>query len=72
MKKGFTATLLIEGQYVNAELTKVTTRSLRISLEDGRSVYMERALFDVWNIHPELNFVCKDLETATIKTTWLK
>ena len=72
MKKGFTATLLIEGQYVNAELSKVTSRSLRLTLEDGRSVYMGKALFDVWSTHPELNFVCEDLETAAMRTTWLK
>lgn len=72
MKKGFTATLIIEGQNVNAELTKITAKSLRILLEDGRSVYMEKALFDVWNTHPELNFACEDLNAGDTRIIWLR
>lgn len=72
MKRGFSATLLIEGQNLGAELIKVTAKSLRLLLEDGRIVYMERNLFDVWRIHPELNFVCEDLDTCVMKTIWLR
>ena len=72
MKRGFSATLLIEGQNLGAELTKITAKSLRLSLEDGRVVYMERNLFDVWRTHPELNFVCEDLDTCAMKTIWLR
>lgn len=72
MKRGFSATLLIEGQNLGAELTKVTAKSLRLLLEDGRSVYMERNLFDVWRIHPELNFVCEELNTGVIRSIWLR
>ena len=72
MKRGFSATLLIEGQNLGAELIKVTAKSLRLLLEDGRIVYMERNLFDVWRIHPELNFVCEDFDTGVMKTIWLR
>lgn len=72
MKRGFSATLLIEGQNLGAELTKITAKSLRLSLEDGRVVYMERNLFDVWRTHPELNFVCEDLNTGVVRTMWLR
>lgn len=72
MKRGFSATLLIEGQNLGAELIKVTAKSLRLLLEDGRIVYMERNLFDVWRIHPELNFVCEDLNTGVVRTMWLR
>lgn len=71
-EKRFSATLLIEGQNLGAELTKITAKSLRLSLEDGRVVYMERNLFDVWRTHPELNFVCEDLNTGIVRTMWLR
>lgn len=72
MKKGFSATLLIEGENLGAELIKITAKSLRLLLEDGRTVYMGKNLFDVWRIHPELNFVCEEFDTGVVKTIWLK
>ena len=57
MKNIFRTTILIDGEYLGAELVEFSDKGMLLRLESKELVIMDTHTFEMWCKHPELNLL---------------